>query len=121
MNRTTAAVCATLLVAASLPLSGCIYGRSSTSISGNFVGQGTYNKIEVGSTDEAWVKTALGSPNRQTQLADGGSLWTYSYSRSEESRGTFLWLIGGSSRERTEGSTHIEFDELGVVRDTWRD
>ncbi|MGP1272788.1 MAG: outer membrane protein assembly factor BamE domain-containing protein [Phycisphaerales bacterium] len=109
------------IAALSLPLAGCIHGSSQTSLSGTYVGPRTFEKIEPGVTDENWVKSVLGTPTRQTQLSDGGSIWTYSYRRVEKSRGTFLLIIGGSDSDESEGSTYIEFDDAGIVRDAWRE
>ncbi|MEM1071228.1 MAG: outer membrane protein assembly factor BamE [Planctomycetota bacterium] len=109
------------LTAAALALSGCIYGSSSTRMSGTYIGKSTFTKIEPGETDKAWVRAVLGAPTRKTELDDGGSIWAYTYKRTERSKGTFLLIIGGSDSDETEGGTYVEFDPEGIVRDTWRD
>ena len=104
-----------------LAVTGCIHGSSKTSISGTYVGPRTFDKIEPGVTDQEWVKSVLGTPTRSTALSDGGSIWTYSYRRSEQSRGSFLLIIGGSDSSESEGATYVEFDSEGIVRDAWRE
>lgn len=102
-----------------LPLSGCIHGKSHSSLSGDYIGTGTYNRIKVGKTTEAWVLAALGEPTRKSSL-EGGELWAYEYERTERSKGSVLLVIGGSSSEETSGGTYIELKD-GIVTDAWRD
>lgn len=100
-------------------LAGCIHGSSYSSLDGNYVGAGTFERIKIGETTEAWVAAALGNPTRKTDI-EGGSLWAYEYERTERSRGSVLLVIGGSSSEKSAGGTYIEIKD-GVVTDAWRD
>lgn len=100
-------------------LGGCIHGSSYSSLDGDYVGKGTYERIKVGQTTEAWVAAALGQPTRKTPI-EGGELWAYEYSRTERSKGTVLLVIGGSSSEKSAGGTYIEIKD-GIVTDAWRD
>ncbi len=113
------AVVASLAVLAALPLSGCIHGKSYSSLSGDYIGTGTFNRIEIGETTEAWVLAALGEPTRKSKLQDG-ELWAYEYERTERSKGSVLLIIGGSSSEESSGGTYVEIKD-GVVTDAWRD
>ena len=98
--------------------SGCIHGYSQTTLSGNYVGASTFERIEVGQTTESWVRTVMGEPTRKT-LTDDGEIWAYTYERIEKSRGSFF-LIGGSEVEETQGGTYIKMRD-GVVVDAWRE
>lgn len=100
-------------------LGGCIHGSSYSSLDGNYVGAGTYERIKIGETTESWVAAALGSPTRKTAI-EGGQLWAYEYERTERSRGSVLLVIGGSSSEKSAGGTYIEIKN-GIVTDAWQD
>jgi len=117
MKKTLAALSLAALTV--LPLSGCIHGKSYSSLSGDYIGSGTYNRIKIGKTTEAWVLAALGEPTRRSNL-DGGQLWAYEYERTERSKGSVLLIIGGSSSEESSGGTYIEIKD-GIVADAWRD
>lgn len=110
-----AIVTATMLV----PASGCISGSSHTSLSGDYVGAGTYKRIKVGQTTDSWVLGALGEPTRRSPI-EGGELWAYEYERTESSKGGILLIIGGSSSEESAGGTYLEIKD-GIVTDAWRD
>jgi outer membrane protein assembly factor BamE (lipoprotein component of BamABCDE complex) len=118
-SKMKSVVAVSLAALAVLPLSGCIHGRSYSSLSGDYVGTGTYNRIEVGETTDDWVLAALGEPTRRSEL-EGGELWAYEYERTERSKGSVLLVIGGSSSEESSGGTYIEIKD-GIVTDAWRD
>ncbi len=100
-------------------LGGCIHGSSYSSLDGNYVGAGTFERIKIGETTESWVAAALGAPTRKTAI-EGGQLWAYEYERTERSRGSVLLVIGGSSSEKSAGGTYIEIKN-GIVTDAWQD
>lgn len=109
----TAAGCAMLL-------GGCIYGSSSSQESGTRVGASTFERIVPGETTDRWVMATLGEPDRRSTSGEGRELWVYDYSKSYESKGTFLLLIGGSEESTTSETTYVEF-ENGVVTEAWKE
>ncbi len=116
MNKLAIVTSAALL---STALGGCIHGSSYSSLDGNYIGAGTFERIQIGETKESWVAAALGSPTRKTPI-EGGSLWAYEYERTERSKGSVLLVIGGSSSEKSAGGTYIEIKN-GIVTDAWQD
>jgi outer membrane protein assembly factor BamE (lipoprotein component of BamABCDE complex) len=115
--RTTASV---LLLSLSVGLTGCIYGSSRSTESGVLVGSRTFERIVPGETTVDWVRATLGEPSRRSTYADGKELWVYTYSRHEESSGSFLIIIGGKDESEEHESTFIEFAD-GVVSEAWQE
>lgn len=119
MRKLTIAATASAAALSCAALTGCIHGSSYSSLDGNYVGAGTFERIKIGETTESWVLAALGQPSRKTAV-EGGHLWAYEYERTERSRGSVLLVIGGSSSEKSAGGTYIEIKD-GIVTDAWRD
>lgn len=117
MTRTTTTALLLSLVAG---MTGCIHGSSRSSESGVLVGPRTFERIVPGQTTQDWVRATLGEPNRRSSYADGKELWVYTYSRHEESRGSFLLIIGGRDESEEHESTFIEFAD-GVVSEAWQE
>ncbi|RNC81293.1 MAG: hypothetical protein ED559_05735 [Phycisphaera sp.] len=115
----TKLLAAALTAAMLLPAAGCISGSSHSTLSGNYIGSGTFKRIKIGETTESWVLAALGQPTRRSQV-EGGELWAYEYERTERSKGSVLLIVGGSSSEETAGGTYVEIKD-GIVTDAWRD
>ena len=111
-------ICGSAALASVAATSGCIHGSSQTTLSGNYVGASTFERIEVGQTTADWVRTVMGEPTRKT-LTDDGEVWAYTFERIEKARGSFF-LIGGSEVEETQGGTYVTIRD-GVVVDAWRD
>ncbi len=101
-------------------LGGCLIGSSNTEAStGKEVSQATFNKIEPGVTTKKWVEATLGEPTSSSTLDDGTEVWKWSYANVKSSRGTVLFLFGGSSTKTTSGSAYVEMKD-GLVTRAWR-
>jgi outer membrane protein assembly factor BamE (lipoprotein component of BamABCDE complex) len=114
----TLVVCALISSAATLP--GClISSHSDESLSGTYVSEPTFNRIEPGVTTRQWVLGSLGEPTLKTKLEDGGELWKWQYSKTKQSSGAVLFLFGGSSKSSTTGAAYVQFKDDVVTR-SWR-
>lgn len=115
------AAAAVIAVATAAGLSGClITSRSSSSVTGSYVGSDTFQQIEVGRTTGDWLLGALGEPTSRACLDDGAEVWKWSHTTTDESSGSVLFLFGGSSSHTETGATCVELHD-GVVTKKWRD
>lgn len=112
---------ATALIAATLPLGGCLVsGSSKETMSGTYVGPSTFAEIEPGTTTEKWVLAALGEPTSKSTLDDGSSLWKWAFRKDRSSSSAVFLVFGGSSRKETEGATFVQIRD-GIVVKAWQD
>jgi len=104
-----------------LLLPSCLFGSESNSKqSGNFVSADTLNKVEVGAERE-YVKSLLGSPTTEVNLADGSQVWKWEYSVVTTSKGWAFLIFSNKSKDTKEGTVYVELDPDGMVTKTWRD
>lgn len=121
MGRLVRVVSAGALIAAALPLSGCLVsGSSKETMTGTYVGPSTFSEIEPGVTTEKWVIAALGEPTSKSTLDDGTSLWKWSYRKDKSSSSAVFLVFGGSSRKEVEGATFVQLKD-GIVVKAWQD
>ena len=111
-----------LLALAPLPLAGggCLVSSSSNQhITGNYVPESAFDRIEPGKTTAAWVNATLGEPSSK-QPADGSAeVWKYSYTEEKQSSGAIFLIFGGSDRKSTQRTAFVEFKD-GIVSNKWR-
>lgn len=118
VRRTAVLGAAAVVVMANL--GGCLIGSSNTEVStGKEISQPTFNKIEPGVTTKQWIEATLGEPTSKSTLDDGTDVWKWSYAHVKSSRGTVLFLFGGSSTKTTSGSAYVEMKD-GLVTRAWR-
>lgn len=114
-------VAAALAAGMSVGLAGCLVSsRSSSSVTGDYVGSDAFEEVEVGVTTDEWLIAALGAPTSSTTLDSGAQVWKWSHTKTSESSGSVLFLFGGSSSHVTAGATCVELCD-GVVVKKWRD
>jgi len=99
---------------------GCLVSSTSNQhISGNYVPENTFDRIEPGKTTQDWVKATLGEPSTK-QPADGSSeIWKYSYTEEKESTGAIFLIFGGSDKKQFQRTAYVQFKD-GVVTSKWR-
>lgn len=108
------------LVLAGLALPGClISSHSNEDFSGKYVSRQTFGEVVPGETTETWILGTLGEPTSKTTLEDGSQLWKYAYTKTKSSRGSLLFVFGGSSRSSTGGSAYVQIKN-GIVVKHWR-
>jgi hypothetical protein len=108
-----------LLLAMSIVLTGCLVTVDSDSrplqITWN---EGDVARLQVGSSNQDYVRTSFGDPITKLSYADGTEIWKYR-NRSEKDTevGLFLVFSVDVEEERTE-TLSIEFTE-GLVTNYW--
>lgn len=121
MRAAAAPILPAVLATSLAVLPGCLVsGRSSTKVSGEYIGPATFNEIEPGVTSVNWINAVMGEPTSKACLDDGSEIWKWSYYRKHSSSGGVFLLVGGSSKEETTGATFVQIKD-GVVVKAWRD
>jgi outer membrane protein assembly factor BamE (lipoprotein component of BamABCDE complex) len=104
-----------------MTMPGCIAsGSSHVSSEGRYIGHDTLTKIEPGETTKEWVLAVLGTPTNQTTLDDGTQIWKWSSKKVTKSKGSVFLLVRGSSRDVTERTVYVEFEDE-IVKRAWKD
>jgi len=109
----------TILVTALLLFTGCLVTVDSDSRPLTTVwNEGEVSRLQVGQTDQDFVRTSFGEPSTRLSYADGSEIWKYR-NRSEKDTevGLFLVFSVDVEEERIETLT-IEFVD-GVVSNYW--
>jgi hypothetical protein len=104
-----------------LGIAGCLISSdSSQKVSGSYVAESTFDKIQPGKTSAGWVKATLGEPNSKEAVESTGSeIWKYSYTQTKESSGAVFLLFSGHDTKETTGHAYVEMKD-GVVVNKWR-
>jgi hypothetical protein len=108
-----------LLSAMAITLTGCLITVDSDSRALHTVwSEGDVQRLQVGLSDQDWVRSSFGDPVTKLSYADGTEIWKYR-NRSEKDTevGLFLVFSVDVEEERTE-TLSIEFSE-GVVTNYW--
>jgi len=108
-----------LLVAMAIALTGCLVTVDSDSRSLQKVwDEGDVSRLQVGTSDQQWVRDSFGDPTTRLTYADGSEIWKYR-NRSEKDTevGVFLIFSVDIEEERTE-TLSIEFTN-DVVTNYW--
>lgn len=108
----------TLLLAGAM-LTGCLVTVDSDSRPISSVwNEGEVHRLQVGRTDEEFVRTSFGEPSTRLTYADGSEVWKYR-NRSEKDTevGLFLVFSVDVEQERIE-TLSIEFID-GIVSNYW--
>lgn len=111
----------TLVAVLALALTGCLVTIDSDSRALQTVwSESDVSRLEVGRSDERFVRTTFGDPISRLAYADGTEVWKYR-NRSEKDTevGVFLVFSVDVEEERTE-TLSIEFAD-GVVSNYWID
>lgn len=104
-----------------LALTGCLVAVDSDSRALRTVwSEGDVSRLEVGESDEQFVRGTFGEPTSRLTYADGSAVWKYR-NRSERDTevGVFLLFSIDVEEERIE-TLSIEFAD-GVVSNYWID
>ena len=110
-----------LMAVLALVLSACLVTVDSDSRALRTVwSEGDVARLEVGQSDEQFVRSTFGEPVSRLSYADGSQVWKYR-NRSEKDTevGVFLVFSVDVEEERTE-TLSIEF-ENGIVSNYWID
>ena len=100
--------------------SGCLVSSTSNQrVSGNYVPENTFDRIEPGKTTSSWVKATLGEPSSKETSGDAGEVWKYSYTEVKEGSGAIFLIFGGSDRKELQRNAYVEFKD-GIVTQKWR-
>jgi outer membrane protein assembly factor BamE (lipoprotein component of BamABCDE complex) len=102
-------------------LGGCLVSANSKQkVTGNYVPESTFEKIEPGKTTAAWVQATLGEPSSKDKVEGGRTeVWKYSYTEEKESSGAVFLLFGGSDRKEQKRIAYVELKD-GIVTRKWR-
>ena len=109
----------TLLLAFCITLTACLVTVSSDSRPIQTVwNEGDVSRLQMGISNQDWVRTSFGDPITKLSYADGSEIWKYR-NRSEKDTevGLFLVFSVDVEEERTE-TLSIEFTD-GVVTNYW--
>jgi hypothetical protein len=108
-----------IAMAVGLTLTGCLLTVNSDSKPILTVwDDGDVNRLELGSSDQEWVRNSFGEPISKLNYADGTEIWKYR-NRSEKDTevGLFLLFSVDIESERVE-TLSVEFLD-GVVSNYW--
>ncbi len=108
-----------IAMAMGLTLTGCLLTVNSDSKPILTVwDDGDVNRLELGSSDQEWVRNSFGEPVSKLNYADGTEIWKYR-NRSEKDTevGLFLLFSVDIESERVE-TLSVEFLD-GVVSNYW--
>jgi hypothetical protein len=108
-----------IAMAVGLTLTGCLLTVDSDSRPILTVwDDGDVNRLELGSSDQEWVRNSFGEPVSKLNYADGTEIWKYR-NRSEKDTevGLFLLFSVDIESERVE-TLSVEFLD-GVVSNYW--
>ena len=109
-----------LLVLSLFLLGGCLVAHSSEQhVTGNFVPENTFDRIEPGKTTASWVKATLGEPSSKDTAGNNTEVWKYSYTEQKESSGAIFLIFGGNDKKETQHVAYVEIKD-GVVTNKWR-
>lgn len=103
----------------SLSLSACLVTVDSDNrITQSVWDEGDVNRMAVGQSDTAWVRTAFGEPSTKLHYADGTEIWKYRNRKEKDTEvGLFLIFSVDVEEERIE-TLAIEFVD-GIVDNYW--
>jgi len=108
-----------LLLAMAVTMTGCLVTVDSDSRPLQTVwNEGDVTRLQVGQSDEQWVRNSFGDPVTKLNYADGTKIWKYR-NRSEKDTevGVFLIFSVDVEEERVE-TLSIEFAD-GIVSNYW--
>ncbi|HBJ91206.1 MAG: hypothetical protein CMQ07_12140 [Gammaproteobacteria bacterium] len=108
-----------LLLAMAVTMTGCLVTVDSDSRPLQTVwNEGDVTRLQVGQSDEQWVRNSFGDPVTKLNYADGTEIWKYR-NRSEKDTevGLFLIFSVDVKEERVE-TLSIEFAD-GIVSNYW--
>lgn len=107
------------LTALALLLNGCLVTVESDTDSVETVwSDSEVSRLELGRSDEQWVRDSFGEPASKLSYADGSQVWKYrNVSERDFELGVFLVFSIDVEEERVE-TLSIEFRE-GVVTKYW--
>ena len=110
-----------VIVLVGLFLTGCLVSSSNEQhVSGNYVADSTFSRIEPGKSTAAWVKATLGDPSEKTEVKESNSeVWKYKYTEHQDSNGAIFLIFGGSSSKEKSGTAFVEIKD-GIVTNKWR-
>lgn len=108
-----------LLAALALSLTACLVTVDSDNrITQAVWDEGDLNRMAVGQSDQAWVRTAFGEPSTRLHYADGTEIWKYRNRKQKDTEvGLFLIFSVDVEEERIE-TLAIEFVD-GIVDNYW--
>ncbi len=112
---------ATIIATFALTAGGClITGGSSMDQSGTKITSATLDRIELGTTSQAWLVATLGEPTEQTTVDDALHITVLRYEHivTKAEGGTVFLLFAGGSEERNVTTTYFECVD-GVVQRYW--
>lgn len=109
----------TLTLGLALAMTGCLVTVDSDSRAVHTVwDEGEVGRLQVGRSDQDWVRSSFGEPMTKLNYADGSEIWKYR-NRSEKDTevGVFLLFSVDVEQERIDTLT-IEFVD-GIVHNYW--
>ena len=119
MPRTRLLVAPIPLVLTASLLGGCVItSKNVTRETGTKVPPHALNTVVVDRTTEAQLLETLGTPTRSMAAEDEGVIYVWEHTRVHHSRGSLLFVFGGSTEKSEESSTSA-LVRNGVVRSVW--
>lgn len=108
-----------LTLALAFALTGCLVTVDSDSRPIHTVwNDGEVARLQVGSSDQQWVRDSFGEPITKLSYADGSEIWKYR-NRSEKDTEVGLFLVFSVDVEEERAETlSIEFID-GIVSNYW--
>jgi len=76
------------------------------------------NRMAVGQSDQAWVRTAFGEPSTRLSYADGSEIWKYRNRREKDTEVGLLFIFSVDVEQEQIETLAIEFVD-GIVDNYW--
>ncbi len=109
------AVALVVMTTGCLVVTGSSYHESGVKVTPN-----TLDRVELGSSTEAWVIATLGEPTERTEVKGqpNVAILRYEHRTTEHSGGTVLFIFAGGKDESHTSTAYIEVTD-GIVTDYW--
>jgi len=92
---------------------------STETITGDYIGEQSFQQIKPGTTTAEWVESVIGKPTR-TSKTKNSELWIYDYQNVKRSKGYIFLLLADGSEKTIKSTAYIEIKD-GIVINAWRE
>lgn len=89
---------------------------------GVYVSDALIKRVDKNKTRSDWILAVFGTPNDQSELSDGSSIWKWSY-RPSSQKISIVSVFGGSGDDKPASAPRTVFAHMrdDVVVDIWHD